>query len=547
MATYNNHIFRCITVHGSSGLRVPTVGASTAAGSQTARSAINSHSASNEHSRAHEAQFETPTPQRVAPAPDVASATLAPIAPRTQAPGLSPSPSVTAPAPPNSFACDVGECHMSFGSEAGLNQHKRDRHGIGGPRLDITGRDAWMMSQRERNRMRVEGILPAPSGPSNTRGRGGGGHGGRGALQTARPPPPQPARTMVRPQHHPTPPPIPAFGTPPRASMPFSPSPHHMPVQHAPARNPTAPAVREPGGPLEIQQAKYLGDKILSLLIQSDIFIHNNGSMTVCGIDWTRIGVERQPELIGMFDSMCHLPKIIQHEFVPHPKAFLSDYQFPYPSADFEPSPTRDGAKPGLGIVALACSKVALANGLEEVVKLSAIDVMTGRILMNHLVCTDPKAKVRDWRSSETGLFSWGDMEHARTLNYKVFKGWSAARSALWKYVDKDTIVVGHNLRSDLDALRMVHGRAVDVAKVAEKAAKGPLSKAQLSLDSICRDFPSKQLKSDPEYGRDTLMNAFGIREMGLWVLKNKEPFEKKIRQRSLEYQRVMPHAAAAA
>jgi hypothetical protein len=330
--------------------------------------------------------------------------------------------------------------------------------------------------------------------------------------------------------------------------MPLSPSPHHIPVQHAPARNLTAPpAVREPGGPLEIQQAKYLGDKILSLLIQSDIFIHNNGSITVCGIDWTRIGVERQPELIGMFDSMCHLPTIIQHEFVPHPKAFLSDYQLPYPSADFEPSPPRDGAQPGLGIVALACSKIALADGLEEVVKISAIDVMTGRILMNHLVCTDPTVHVKDWRSSETGLFSWDDMEHARTLNYKVFKGWSAARSALWKYVDKDTIVVGHNLRSDLDALRMVHGRAVDVAKVAEKAAKGPLSKAQLSLDSICRDFPAKHLKSDPGYGRDTLMNAFGIREMGLWVLKNKEPFEKKIRQRSLEYQRVMPRAAAAA
>jgi hypothetical protein len=468
---------------------------------------------------------------------------------------------------------------MSFGSEAGLRVHKSDRHGVGGPMLDMTGRDAWMMSQRERERMRAEGILSPPTGSSNTRGRGGrsqGGRGvphhtlpprpptpvgpsstrgrdingqrGRGVPQTARPPPPQSPRIMARAQHHATPPPIPAFGTPPRASVPVQSSLAHVVVQHAPARNPTVPPnVREPGGPLELQQAKYLEDKILSLLIQSDILIHNNGKMTVCGFEWTRIGVERQPALVGLFDGMCHLPKHIQHEFVPHPRTFLSDYQLPYPSSDFETSSPRDSAKPGLGIVALACSKVALANGLEEIVKISAIDVMSCRILMNHLVCTHPIARVKDWRSSDTGLFSWDDMEHARKLNYKVFKGWAAARSALCKYVDKETIVVGHNLRSDLDALRIVHGRAVDVAKVAEKAAKGPLSKPQLGLDSMCRDFPEITLKSDPEYGRDVLMNAFAIREMALWVMKNTEPFEKKIRQRSLDYQRVMPRAAAAA
>jgi hypothetical protein len=454
---------------------------------------------------------------------------------------------------------------MSFGSEAGLRVHKSDRHGVGGPRLDITGRDSWMMNQRERERMRAEGTLPPPTGSFGTRGRGGGSQRGRdaprpltpvgpsstrgrGAPQVARPPPPQSPRIMARAQHHATPPPIPAFGTPPRASVPVQPSPAHMPVQYAPARNPTVPPnIRDSGGPLELQQAKYLEDKILSLLIQSDILIHNNGKITVCGIEWTRVGVERQLALVGLFDGMCHLPKHIKHEFVPHPKTFLSDYQLPYPSSDFEPSPPRDSAKPGLGIVALACSKVALANGLEEVVKISAIDVMSCRILMNHLVCTDPTVRVKDWRSSDTGLFSWDDMEHARKLSYKVFKGWAAARSALWKYIDKDTIVVGHNLRSDLDALRMVHGCAVDVAKVAEKAAKGPLSKPQLGLDSMCRDFPEITLKSDSEYGRDVLMNAFAIREMVLWVIKNTEPFERKIRQRSLDYQRVMPRAAAVA
>jgi hypothetical protein len=164
---------------------------------------------------------------------------------------------------------------------------------------------------------------------------------------------------------------------------------------------------------------------------------------------------------------------------------------------------------------------------------------------MNHFVCTDSEAQVSNWRSNDTGLFSWDDMRHAQKSGFKVFKGWSATRSALWKFVDKDTIVVGHNLRSDLDALRMVHGRAVDIAKVAEKAANGPLSKVQLGLDSLCRNYPAAILKSDPEYGRDVLMNAFGAREMGLWVIKNKDRFDRDIQQKSVEYQVVMPRVSA--
>jgi hypothetical protein len=293
-----------------------------------------------------------------------------------------------------------------------------------------------------------------------------------------------------------------------------------------------------------MEQAKYIQGKILALLVQSDILIYHDGKILVCGIPWTRIGVEKQRGVVELFDGMCHLPKALQGEYLPPPKTFLSDYKLQYPASDFQPSPARDRAKPGLGVVALACSKVVLANGPEEVVKISAVDVVTCRILMNYLVCGDPNVPVKDWRSSETGLFSWDDIEHARKQKYKVFKGWSAARSALWKFVDKGTIILGNNLRSDLDALRMVHGRAVDIAKVAEKAAKGPLSKAQLGLDSMCRDFPVITLKSDSEYGRDMLMNAFAIREMGLWLIKNDKDFEKKIRAKSVDLQKVLGQAA---
>ncbi|KAF1834566.1 hypothetical protein BDW02DRAFT_568951 [Decorospora gaudefroyi] len=449
-------------------------------------------------------------------------------------------PSV-APEAPSVFICNVDNCRKVCRSAPGLAQHKIDVHGIGGQKLDMTGRDTWMLGQRERERLKSCGLLQQPSG--SPRGRGG--RGGR-TQSTSRPfaRPACPSPPGAQPY---TLPPIPPSRRAPPVARP-SPAAHPPPTTRPrpAARPPPVPTSSNMGGAAEMEQAMQVQGQILPLLIQSDIFIKHDGKMNVCGIDWVRIAVSKQKEVFGTLDGMCHLPKILQCEYLPAPKAFKDEYTASYPYADFKPSPTRDLAKPGLGVVALSCSKVVLADGREEVVKIAAVDLVTCRILMNHLVCTDPQAEVIDWRLSVTGMFSWRDMEGARQAGYKVFKGWSAARSALWKWVDKDTIIVGHNLRSDLDALRIVHGRAVDIAKIVEKAANGPLNKTQLGLDSLSRDYPSISLKSDPEYGRDVLMNALAVREFALWSIKNQGQLRKVARQRSVEFQVAMPKAAAA-
>ncbi|KAJ4336374.1 hypothetical protein N0V95_008638 [Ascochyta clinopodiicola] len=261
--------------------------------------------------------------------------------------------------------------------------------------------------------------------------------------------------------------------------------------------------------------------------------------MSVSGVNWTRIGVDKQPTVVGMFNNMCHLPRKLQPlEYVPAPKTFMAEYTTQYPVTEFECAPDRNPATPGLEIIAMACSKIILSDGNHEVVKVATIDVLTCRILMSHLVCTDPNAEVRDWCFPVTGLTSFQDMEDARQAGYKVLKGWGAARSALFRLIDKDTIIVGHNLRSELDALRIIHGRAVDIAKVIEKAAQGPLSKIQVGLDSWCRDVAKvAQLKTDPVFGRDCVMGAFAAREIGLWAIKNQAQFEQAAKQRTKEYQ----------
>lgn len=422
------------------------------------------------------------------------------------------SPVTSAPAADTgTYICNTNGCGKTFRSEAGLKQHRIDIHGVGGQKLDISGRDSWMLNARERERLKQEGLLRALSGPA---------YGHKGSNTPTRAPQPLALR----------PPRMPPGERPALAQ-------HHV----APVQASSVPMITSMGSAADMEQAKQIQVRALRLLIQSDIFIHYDGGMTVGGICWTRISVAKQPEVVDMLDNMCHLPKMLQGEYVPAPKTFMDEYKVYYDLADFEPCPARDPGKSCLGVVALSCSKVVLEGGRFEVVKIAAIDLVTCGILMNHLVCTDPRAHVADWRPAVTGISSWFDMEAARQAGYKIFKGWLAARAALQKYVDGGTIIVGHNLRSDLDPLRIVHGRAIDIAKVVEKAANGPLSKAQLTLDSLCRDYTERNLPSHAVYGHDCLVNAFAIREFVLWSIKNKEKLEKIAKQKSLDYQRIRP------
>jgi hypothetical protein len=290
-----------------------------------------------------------------------------------------------------------------------------------------------------------------------------------------------------------------------------------------------------------MEQAKLICGKTMRLLLQTDIFIHHDGKISIGGILWTRIGVERQRDAVGMFDGMCHLPRVLQSEYLPAPKTFASEYTVQYPVSEFESAPARNPGKVRCDIISLACSRIVLEDGRHEVIKMAAVDVLTGRVLMSHFVCTNPHAKVANWQSPVTGFASFRDIENARQAGYRVLKGWAAARAALFSFMDKDTIIIGHNLRAELDALRIIHGRAIDMVRVVEKAAGGPLSKAQVSLDSWCRDVANvASLATDPVFGRDCLMNAFAARELSLWVLKNREEFEKKAKQKTKEYQMVM-------
>ncbi|PVI06781.1 hypothetical protein DM02DRAFT_500516, partial [Periconia macrospinosa] len=293
-------------------------------------------------------------------------------------------------------------------------------------------------------------------------------------------------------------------------------------------------------GPAEEEQAFEVTEKVARLMIPVHICFEKDGTFKCGDQSWPRIMIERQPAFMEMLGNLVHLRKLPREEqakhHVPPANAFADSDRIEYPSEDFKSSPTPNPS--ALGAIAIVCSKILLTNGQYEVVKIAAVDVISCRILLNHLVCSDAKASVKDWYHSKTGLDRFELLEHARQAGYKVLKGWKAARTILHKFVDTNTIIVGQDLRRDLDALRMIHGRAIDIAKVVEKAAGGPLSRQQLSIPSISRTFMGITLSTDPQFGQDVLQLVFAVRGMAMWSIRNGEELAKKAKAVALDYQR---------
>lgn len=130
------------------------------------------------------------------------------------------------------------------------------------------------------------------------------------------------------------------------------------------------------------------------------------------------------------------------------------------------PTPTHNPQAPKRGAVALDCDMVGLARGKSEVARIFALDVLTGQVLMGTLV--QATQQVTAWRTKYSGITRKA-MATAVAEN-RVLKGWPAARAELWKYMDSNTVLVGHALNHNLEELRMQHGRVVDSRILAKDA-----------------------------------------------------------------------------
>ncbi|PTB62449.1 hypothetical protein BBK36DRAFT_1172638 [Trichoderma citrinoviride] len=126
------------------------------------------------------------------------------------------------------------------------------------------------------------------------------------------------------------------------------------------------------------------------------------------------------------------------------------------------------GGSPAVAVV-IDCEMGTAMTGESELIRVSAIDYFSGKVLLDKLVY--PDIKMLHYNTRYSGV-SRQDMEEARRARSCLF-GRASARQALWEFIDPDTIVIGHGSNSDLTCLRWIHPAIIDTHLV-EKANRPP-------------------------------------------------------------------------
>lgn len=274
--------------------------------------------------------------------------------------------------------------------------------------------------------------------------------------------------------------------------------------------------------------------RVSQLQLPEEPVYASSGEIIYSKNKWTGIPVPQQETALSLLTQRCHLPKFLQKiEYLPSPYNDEEPLDDQEGVQNFERSPSSNNPK--RKAIVLSSHKAIISGDKSEILLLSAIDYITGEVLISHLVL--PDGQVDDWRSSTTGI-TLSVMTDVIKKGFAVLNGWRAAREALWLLIDSDTVLVGHTLRHDLDALRMIHGCGVDVAILAQKSTGGTLSKRYTELDNLCRELLKVEFQARSERGLDCLEMAFATRELVLWSINNEANLAAWAKQKYKDQQR---------
>jgi DNA polymerase III epsilon subunit-like protein len=171
--------------------------------------------------------------------------------------------------------------------------------------------------------------------------------------------------------------------------------------------------------------------------------------------------------------------------------------------------------------VTLKCQTAGLQrpDGLKkELISLCIVDYSTGEVLINNVA--RPSDRNVEWRTgySDVTATNMGDaVEKGTALN-----GWREARSKLWELIDSETVLVGHNLKNDLDVLRMIHTKIIDSAILTSKAS-AMIMGGRFQLQRLCKQLLDIDMQNRGQEGPTWLENVMVARELLIWCVKNQK------------------------
>ncbi|KAF7880162.1 uncharacterized protein EAF01_012057 [Botrytis porri] len=200
----------------------------------------------------------------------------------------------------------------------------------------------------------------------------------------------------------------------------------------------------------------------------------------------------------------------------------IHDFQFPLRSfrhQDFQQTPAASNEPKYLAVV-IDCEMAGVAsdNGGEPIL-LCAVDFVSGAVILNHLIY--PKERINDMRSSIHGI-SINTLNEAASRG-QALDGWEEARSKLWELIDANTILIGHALENDLDALRIIHPRIVDSAILAKKEVG---FNRNWGLSTMCSEILKLEIRKNKGAIHDCLEDVLATREVVICCTQNKDAFQ---------------------
>lgn len=189
----------------------------------------------------------------------------------------------------------------------------------------------------------------------------------------------------------------------------------------------------------------------------------------------------------------------------------------------FRQVPRSSDGLPKRRAIVLDCEMVQVEAGRRELAFLSAIDFLTGEVLIDNYV--QPKSRVVNWDSRFSGVTP-GAMNKAVKKGTALF-GWEGARSKLWEFMDSETVLVGHSLNNDLDVLGIIHWNIVDSSIITSEAvfytvhAGEPLNRTW-SLKTLANELVNYEIQVGKQ-GHSALEDAHATRDIVIWCLRYPE------------------------
>lgn len=175
--------------------------------------------------------------------------------------------------------------------------------------------------------------------------------------------------------------------------------------------------------------------------------------------------------------------------------------------------------------VVIDCEMVQVTGGKRELAFISAVDFITGEVLMNNYV--QPQSKVTDWVTEISGVTA--SAVDAAISRGRAFRGWEKARQALWEHIGRDTILIGHSLNCDLSVLGIYHYKVFDSAIFTAEAVFPDFIRSTQGLKrlwglkALARDLLNGFDIQNSSNGHDCLEDTMATREVVLFCLVNPE------------------------